>query len=188
MQTNSDSADNSEQAVHSRLLKERIIFLGQHIDDDLANLLVAQLLYLESEDSEKDIFLYINSPGGSVTAGMAIFDTINHINPDVATICVGSATGMGAFLLAAGAKGKRSSLANGKIALTPIMRATNPDIDLVIQAQEITRIQDTINGFLAENTGQSLEKIQTDTLCDYFLSAADAVEYGVIDSVVDRQM
>jgi ATP-dependent Clp protease, protease subunit len=172
---------------HLRLLKEeRIVFLGQHIDDDFANLLVAQFLYLESKDQYKDIYFYINSPGGSVNAGMAIFDAMTQINPDVSTICCGFAAGMGTFLLAAGANGKRFSLANGKIALTPIMGGSNPAIDLEIQSQEVSKLQNTINCLLAKHTGQSQERIEVDTVCDYFLSLSDAIEYGLIDGVIDR--
>jgi ATP-dependent Clp protease, protease subunit len=187
MKTNSPSSeDNSGFEIYSRLLEDRIIFLGQEIDDDLANLLVAQLLYLESEDQEKDIHLYINSPGGSVANGLAIFDTIAHIHPDVSTICVGFAGGMSAVLLAAGAKGKRFSLPAARIALFQPKAAAIPNVDLMIQAQEIMEIRDTINGLLAKQTGQSPAKIQADTAGDFYMSAAEALEYGLIDKLIDQ--
>jgi ATP-dependent Clp protease, protease subunit len=173
--------------IYSRLLRERIIFLGQQVDSDIANLIVAQLLYLESEDPEKDIYLYINSPGGSVSAGMGIFDTMNQVRPDVSTICVGFAASMGAFLLAAGAKGKRRSLPNSRIMIhQPLGGAQGQATDIEIQAKEIQYIKDNLNGHLATNTGQPLSKIQEDTERDFFMSAADAVSYGLIDEVIDR--
>jgi ATP-dependent Clp protease, protease subunit len=173
--------------IYSRLLRERIIFLGQQVDSDIANLIVAQLLYLESEDPEKDVYLYINSPGGSVSAGMGIFDTMNQIRPEVSTICVGFAASMGAFLLAAGAKGKRRSLPNSRIMIhQPLGGAQGQATDIEIQAKEIQYIKDTLNGHLATNTGQPLSKIQEDTERDFFMSAADAVTYGLIDEVIDR--
>jgi ATP-dependent Clp protease, protease subunit len=173
--------------IYSRLLRERIIFLGQQVDSDIANLIVAQLLYLESEDPEKDVYLYINSPGGSVSAGMGIFDTMNQIRPDVSTICVGFAASMGAFLLAAGAQGKRRSLPNSRIMIhQPLGGAQGQATDIEIQAKEIQYIKDNLNKHLATNTGQPLSKIQEDTERDFFMSAADAVSYGLIDEVIDR--
>jgi ATP-dependent Clp protease, protease subunit len=187
MKTNNPSSeDNSGFEIYSRLLEDRIIFLGQEIDNDLANLLVAQLLYLESEDPNKDIYLYINSTGDSVTAGMAIFDTIAHIRPDVSTICVGLAAGMGALLLTAGAKGKRQSLPTARIALLQPSAAASLNVDQEIQAQEIMGIRDTINGLLAKCTGQSQSKIEADTKRDFYMSAAEALDYGLIDKLVDR--
>jgi ATP-dependent Clp protease, protease subunit len=173
--------------IYSRLLRERIIFLGQQVDSDIANLIVAQLLYLESEDPEKDVYLYINSPGGSVSAGMGIFDTMNQIRPDVSTICVGFAASMGAFLLAAGAQGKRRSLPNSRIMIhQPLGGAQGQATDIEIQAKEIQYIKENLNKHLATNTGQPLSKIQEDTERDFFMSAADAVSYGLIDEVIDR--
>jgi ATP-dependent Clp protease, protease subunit len=173
--------------IYSRLLRERIIFLGQQVDSDIANLIVAQLLYLESEDPEKDVYLYINSPGGSVSAGMGIFDTMNQIRPDVSTICVGFAASMGAFLLAAGAQGKRRSLPNSRIMIhQPLGGAQGQATDIEIQAKEIQYIKENLNRHLATNTGQPLSKIQEDTERDFFMSAADAVSYGLIDEVIDR--
>jgi ATP-dependent Clp protease, protease subunit len=173
--------------IYSRLLRERIIFLGQQVDSDIANLIVAQLLYLESEDPEKDVYLYINSPGGSVSAGMGIFDTMNQIRPDVSTICVGFAASMGAFLLAAGAQGKRRSLPNSRIMIhQPLGGAQGQATDIEIQAKEIQYIKENLNRHLANNTGQPLSKIQEDTERDFFMSAADAVSYGLIDEVIDR--
>jgi ATP-dependent Clp protease, protease subunit len=164
--------------IYSRLLRERIIFLGQQVDSDIANLIVAQLLYLESEDPEKDVYLYINSPGGSVS---------NQIRPDVSTICVGFAASMGAFLLAAGAQGKRRSLPNSRIMIhQPLGGAQGQATDIEIQAKEIQYIKENLNRHLATNTGQPLSKIQEDTERDFFMSAADAVSYGLIDEVIDR--
>ncbi len=173
--------------IYSRLLRERIVFLGQPVDSDLANLIVAQLLFLEADDPEKDIFLYINSPGGSVTAGMGIFDTMNHIRPDVATVCVGLAASMGAFLLSSGAKGKRSSLPHSRIMIhQPIGGAQGQATDIAIQAKEIVRTKRRLNEILADNTGKPFEQIQEDTERDFFMSAAEAVEYGLVDKVIDR--
>jgi ATP-dependent Clp protease, protease subunit len=173
--------------IYSRLLRERIVFLGQPIDSDLANLIVAQLLFLEADDPDKDIFLYINSPGGSVTAGMGIFDTMNHIRPDVATVCVGLAASMGAFLLSSGAKGKRSSLPHSRIMIhQPIGGAQGQATDIAIQAKEIVRTKRRLNEILADNTGKSFEQIQEDTERDFFMSAAESVDYGLIDKVIDR--
>jgi len=173
--------------IYSRLLRERIIFLGQQVDSDVANLIVAQLLFLEADDPEKDIYLYINSPGGSVTAGMGIFDTMNHIRPDVCTICVGLAASMGAFLLAAGTKGKRSSLPHSRIMIhQPLGGAQGQATDIEIQAREILYHKQNLNRWLANNTGQPLEKIERDTERDFFMSAQEAVDYGLIDQVIDK--
>lgn len=173
--------------IYSRLLRERIIFLGQQVDSDVANLIVAQMLFLEADDPEKDIYLYINSPGGSVTAGMGIFDTMNHIRPDVCTICVGLAASMGAFLLAGGTKGKRSSLPHSRIMIhQPLGGAQGQAADIEIQAREILHHKQNLNRWLADNTGQPLEKIERDTERDFFMSAQEAVEYGLIDQVIDK--
>ncbi len=174
--------------IYSRLLRERIVFLGQAIDSDVANLVVAQLLFLEAEDPEKDIYLYINSPGGSVTAGMGIFDTINHIRPDVSTICVGLAASMGAFLLSAGTKGKRMSLPHSRIMIhQPLGGAQGQATDIEIQAKEILYHKRRLNEHLAAHTGQPLEKIAEDTERDFFMSAVEAKDYGLIDQVIDRR-
>jgi len=172
--------------IYSRLLRERIIFLGTGIDDQVADALVAQLLFLEAEDPEKDIQIYINSPGGSVTAGLAIYDTMQQVAPDVVTICYGLAASMGAFLLSGGCKGKRLALPNARIMIhQPLGGAQGQAVNIEIQAQEILFLKDTLNGLMAEHTGQPLEKIAEDTDRDYFLSPAEAVEYGLIDRVVD---
>jgi len=172
--------------IYSRLLRERIIFLGTGIDDQVADSLVAQLLFLEAEDPEKDIQIYINSPGGSVTAGLAIYDTMQQVAPDVVTICYGLAASMGAFLLSGGTKGKRLALPNARIMIhQPLGGAQGQAVDIEIQAREILFLKDTLNGLMAEHTGQPLEKIAEDTDRDYFLSPAEAVEYGLIDRVVD---
>lgn len=174
--------------IYSRLLRERIIFLGQQVDSDLANLIVAQLLFLEAEDPEKDIYLYINSPGGSVTAGMGIYDTMQHVQPDVATICLGLAASMGAFLLAAGAKGKRMSLPHSRIMIhQPLGGAQGQATDIEIQAREILYHKRRLNEILAERTGQPLERIEEDTDRDFFMSAEESVRYGLIDQVIDRR-
>ncbi|MGE5543558.1 MAG: ATP-dependent Clp endopeptidase proteolytic subunit ClpP [Bacillota bacterium] len=171
--------------IYSRLLKDRIVFLGSAIDDQVANLVVAQLLFLEGEDPDKDINLYINSPGGSITAGMAIYDTMQHIRPDVATICVGLAASMGAFLLAAGAKGKRFALPNSEVLIhQPVGGTQGQAADIEIHARRIIRMREKINRILAERTGQKLERIQADTDRDYFMSAEEAKEYGLIDEVM----
>ena len=171
--------------IYSRLLRERIIFLGTGIDDQVADALVAQLLFLEAEDPEKDIQIYINSPGGSVTAGLAIYDTMQQVSPDVVTICYGLAASMGAFLLSGGTKGKRLALPNARIMIhQPLGGAQGQAVDIEIQAKEILFLKDTLNGLMAEHTGQPLEKITEDTDRDYFLSPAEAVEYGLIDQVV----
>lgn len=172
--------------IYSRLLRERIIFLGTGIDDQVADSLVAQLLFLEAEDPEKDIQIYINSPGGSVTAGLAIYDTMQQVAPDVVTICYGLAASMGAFLLSGGTKGKRLALPNARIMIhQPLGGAQGQAVDIEIQAREILYLKDTLNGLLAEHTGQPLERIAEDTDRDYFLSPAEAVEYGLIDRVVE---
>ncbi|MCX7592783.1 MAG: ATP-dependent Clp endopeptidase proteolytic subunit ClpP, partial [Fischerella sp.] len=171
----------------SRLLRERIIFLGQQIDDNVANLVVAQLLFLDAEDPEKDIYMYINSPGGSVYAGMGIFDTMKHIRPDVCTICTGLAASMGAFLLSAGAKGKRMSLPHSRIMIhQPLGGARGQATDIAIQAREILYLKQQLNQYLAEHTGQPLEKIAVDTDRDFYMSPEEAKDYGLIDQVIDR--
>jgi ATP-dependent Clp protease, protease subunit len=173
--------------IYSRLLRERIIFLGQEVTSDSANLIVAQMLFLEAEDPEKDIYLYINSPGGSVTAGLGIYDTMNHIRPQVCTICVGLAASMGAFLLAAGEQGKRMSLPNSRIMIhQPLGGAQGQATDIEIQAKEILYLKQRLNEALAKNTGKALEKIAEDTERDFFMSPHEAVEYGLIDQVIDR--
>lgn len=171
--------------IFSRLLRERIIFLGEEIDDEMANSIVAQLLLLDSENPEKDIMLYINSPGGVITAGMAIFDTMQLIKADVATICLGEAASMGSFLLSAGAKGKRMALPMSRIMIhQPLGGAKGQATDIEIEAKEIMRMKNMLNGMLAEHTGQSIEKIKADTERDYYMSAQEAVEYGLIDKVI----
>jgi ATP-dependent Clp protease protease subunit len=171
--------------IYSRLLKERVIFLVGPINDQMANLVVAQLLFLESENPEKDIYLYINSPGGSVSAGLAIFDTMRFIKPDVSTLCTGLAASMGAFLLAAGAKGKRFSLPNSRIMIhQPLGGVQGQASDIEIHAREILYLRERLNQVLAEQTGQPIEKIEKDTDRDNFLSAADAASYGLIDQVL----
>ncbi len=171
--------------IYSRLLKDRIIILGGEIDDYMANAIVAQMLFLESDNPEKDISLYINSPGGVVTAGMAIYDTMQYIKADVATICVGQAASMGAFLLAAGTKGKRFSLPSSRIMIhQPSGGSRGQATDIQIQAAEILRMKDELNRILSENTGQPLEKVQIDTERDFFMSATESLAYGLIDSVI----
>ncbi len=173
--------------IYSRLLRERIVFLGQPIDSDVANLIVAQMLFLEAEDPEQDIYLYVNSPGGSVVAGLGIFDTMNHIRPDVCTICVGLAASMGAFLLSAGAQGKRMSLPNSRIMIhQPLGGAQGQAADIEIQAREILYHKQRLNEWLAKHTGQPIERIEEDTERDFFMSAHEAVEYGLVDQVIDR--
>jgi len=173
--------------IYSRLLRERIIFLGKQIDSDLANLIVAQLLYLDSDDPEKPVYIYINSPGGSVTAGMGIYDTIKQIRPEVYTICTGLAASMGAFLLSAGTKGKRMSLPHSRIMIhQPLGGAQGQATDIEIQAKEILYHKRRLNEMLAEHTGQPLERIEIDTERDFFMSAQEAQEYGLIDQVIDR--
>ena len=174
--------------IYSRLLRERIIFLGTPIDDVVANSIVAQLLFLDSEDAEKDIQLYINSPGGSVYAGMAIYDTIQQIRPDVVTICFGLAASMGAFLLTSGTAGKRMSLPDSRIMIhQPLGGAQGQAIDIEIQAREILYIKGELNQLMSKHTGQPLERIETDTERDFFMSAEEAKNYGLIDQVISRQ-
>ena len=174
--------------IFSRLLRERIIFLGTPVDDMVANLIVAQLLLLDSENPEKDIMLYINSPGGSVTAGLAIYDTMQHIRADVSTICLGQAASMGAFLLSSGAKGKRLALPHSRVLIhQPLGGAQGQATDIEIQAQEILRIKKTLNEILAANTNQSIKKIEKDTDRDYIMTPQEALEYGMIDRVITRE-
>jgi ATP-dependent Clp protease protease subunit len=174
--------------IYSRLLKERVIFLVGEVNDYTANSVVAQLLFLESENPEKDISFYINSPGGSVSAGMAIYDTMNFIKPDVSTLCTGMAASMGAFLLSAGAKGKRFSLPNSKVMIhQPLGGTRGQATEIEIHAREILKTREQLNRILAENTGQPLEKIQADTERDYYLSADEAKEYGLIDQVISKR-
>ena len=171
--------------IYSRLLKERIIFLGNAIDDDIANTVIAQLLFLESEDKSKDIKLYVNSPGGSVTAGLAIYDTMNYIKPDVATICIGMAASMGAVLLAGGQKGKRFCLPNAEVMIHQVMGGVEGQaVDIKIKAEHILKIKARLNDILAKHTGQALEKIDKDTDRDYFMSAEEAKKYGIIDTII----
>lgn len=173
--------------IYSRLLKERIIFLGGGVDDHVANLIIAQLLFLEAEDADKDIHLYINSPGGVVTAGMAIFDTMRYIKAPVSTICVGQAASMGAFLLAAGEPGKRFSLNHSRIMIhQPLGGFQGQATDINIHAREILRMKDELNGLMAEMTGQDVAKVENDTERDYFMSAEEAKQYGLIDAIVTR--
>lgn len=173
--------------IYSRLLRDRIIYLGEGIDSDLANLIVGQLLFLDSEDPEKDIYLYINSPGGSVSAGMGIYDTMRHVRPDVCTICMGIAASMGAFLLSGGTKGKRMSLPHSRVMIhQPLGGAQGQATDIEIQAKEILYLKKYLNECLAEHTGQPIEKITEDTERDFFMSATEAMEYGIIDQVYNR--
>ena len=168
-------------------MRDRIIYLGEGIDSDLANLIVAQLLFLDSEDPEKDIYLYINSPGGSVSAGMGIYDTMRHVRPDVCTICMGIAASMGAFLLSGGTKGKRMSLPHSRVMIhQPLGGAQGQATDIEIQAKEILYLKKYLNECLAEHTGQPIEKITEDTERDFFMSATEAMEYGIIDQVYNR--
>jgi ATP-dependent Clp protease protease subunit len=174
--------------IYSRLLRERVVFLVGPVNDATANLVVAQLLFLESENPDKDISLYINSPGGSVSAGMSIFDTMNFIKPDVSTLCMGMAASMGAFLLSAGAKGKRFALPNSKVMIhQPLGGAQGQATDIEIHAREILKTREQLNRILAERTGQPLEKIQADTERDYYMSAAEAKDYGLVDQVIDKR-
>lgn len=174
--------------IYSRLLKERIIFLNGGVEDEMAKLIVSQLLFLEAEDPEKDIHIYINSPGGSVTAGMAIFDTMNFVKPDVSTVCIGQACSMGAFLLSAGAKGKRFALPHARVMIhQPLGGFRGQASDIQIHAQEILKIKQTLNERMAEFTGQPLEKIEKDTDRDNFMSADEAKAYGLIDAVVTHR-
>ena len=185
-----ETTNRGERAydIYSRLLKDRIIMLGSQIDDNVANSIVSQLLFLQAQDSEKDIYLYINSPGGSVTAGFAIYDTIQHIKPDVQTICIGMAASMGSFLLAAGAKGKRFALPNAEVMIhQPLGGAQGQATEIEIAANHILKTREKLNRILAERTGQSIEKIQQDTDRDNFLTAAEAKEYGLIDEVMEPE-
>lgn len=173
--------------IYSRLLKDRIIFLGGEVEDNMANTIVAQMLFLEAEDPDKDIYLYINSPGGVVTAGMAIYDTMQYIKPDVATICIGQAASMGSLLLTAGAKGKRFALPNARIMIhQPLGGARGQSTDVQIQAKELLRTRHMLNEILSERTGKSMEQVENDTERDNFMSASEAVEYGLIDKVITR--
>ncbi len=182
-----EQSNRGERAydIYSRLLKDRIIFLGSPIDNEISNLIVAQMLFLESEDPEKDISFYINSPGGVVTAGMAIYDTMQYIKPDVATVCIGQAASMGALLLCAGARGKRVALPNSRVMIhQPLGGAQGQATDIKIQATEILRMKDSLNKILAEHTGQKLKKIAQDTERDFFMTGDQALAYGLIDRVV----
>lgn len=185
-----ETTNRGERAydIYSRLLKDRIIMLGSQIDDNVANSIVSQLLFLQAQDSEKDIYLYINSPGGSVTAGFAIYDTIQHIKPDVQTICIGLAASMGSFLLAAGTKGKRFALPNAEVMIhQPLGGAQGQATEIEIAANHILKTREKLNRILAERTGQSIEKIQQDTDRDNFLTADEAKEYGLIDGVMEPE-
>lgn len=173
--------------IYSRLLKDRIIFIGTPIDDHVANLVMAQLLFLESEDPKRDIQLYINSPGGSVSAGLAIYDTMNYVKPDVSTICMGMAASMGAFLLAGGAKGKRYALPNSRVMIHQVMGGVQGQAtDIEITAREILKLKQLLNEELAKNTGQKVEKVAQDTERDYWMDSTAAKEYGLIDTVIER--
>ena len=174
--------------IYSRLLKDRIIFLSGEVEDNMANTIGAQMLFLEAEDPDKDIYLYINSPGGVVTAGMAIYDTMQYIKPDVSTICIGQAASMGSLLLTAGAKGKRFALPNARIMIhQPLGGARGQSTDVQIQAKELLRIRQMLNEILSQRTGKSMEQIEADTERDNFMSAAEAVEYGLVDKVIVRE-
>jgi ATP-dependent Clp protease protease subunit len=173
--------------IYSRLLKDRIIFLGTPINDAVANTIIAQLLFLAADDPEKDIHLYINSPGGSITSGMAIYDTMQFIKPDVSTICIGMAASMGAFLLAAGQKGKRLALPNSEVMIhQPLGGAEGQASDIEIRAKRIIKLRDKLNTILSERTGQTMKRIEKDTDRDYFMTAAEAAEYGIVDKVIDK--
>ena len=174
--------------IYSRLLKERIVFLGTPIEDNVSSLIIAQLLFLEAESSEKDIYLYINSPGGIITSGMGIYDTMNYIKPDVATICMGQAASMGAFLLSGGAKGKRSALPNARIMIhQPLGGVEGQASDIKIQSDEIIRLRTNLNKILAKNTKQSLKKIEKDTDRNFFMGADEAKNYGIIDTILSER-
>ena len=174
--------------IYSRLLKERIVFLGTPIDDNVASVIIAQLLFLEAENSEKDIHLYINSPGGIITSGMGIYDTMNYIKPDVATICMGQAASMGAFLLSGGKKGKRSALPNARIMIhQPLGGAEGQASDIKIQADEILRLKNSLNKILSKNTKKSLKKIERDTDRNFFMSSEEAKDYGLIDTILNER-
>ena len=173
--------------IYSRLLKDRIIMLSGQVTDDLANTIIAQLLFLDAQDSEKDIYLYVNSPGGVITSGFSIYDTMNYIRPDVCTICIGQAASMGAFLLSSGAKGKRYSLPNSRIMIhQPLGGARGQATDIQIQAKEIQRMKDSLNAIIAAQTGQDIEKVEKDTDRDNFMSADEACAYGLIDEVIAK--
>ncbi len=173
--------------IYSRLLKDRIVFLGESIDDHVSSLVIAQMLFLEAEDPDKDIFLYINSPGGIVTSGLAIYDTMQYIKPDVSTICIGQAASMGSLLLAAGAKGKRSALPNSRIMIhQPAGGFQGQASDIEIQAKEIVKIKKRLNEIYALHTGQKIDKIERDMDRDFFMTPAEAMEYGLIDKVIER--
>ena len=175
--------------IYSRLLRERIVFLGEPVTSDSANRIVAQLLFLEADDPDKDIFLYINSPGGSVYDGLGIFDTMQHVKPDIHTVCVGLAASMGAFLLCAGAKGKRSSLLHSRIMIhQPLGGARGQASDIRIQADEILFIKDKLNNELSDRTGQPIERIREDTDRDFYMSPSEAIEYGIIDNVFNKRL
>ena len=174
--------------IYSRLLKERIVFLGTPIDDNVASVIIAQLLFLEAENSDKDIYLYINTPGGLITSGMGIYDTMNYIKPNVATICMGQAASMGAFLLAGGAKGKRSALPNARIMIhQPLGGAEGQASDIKIQADEILRLKNSLNKILSKNTKKSLKKIERDTDRNFFMSSEEAKAYGLIDTILSER-
>ena len=174
--------------IYSRLLKERIVFLGTQIDDSVASVIIAQLLFLEAENSDKDIYLYINTPGGLITAGMGIYDTMNYIKPNVATICMGQAASMGAFLLAGGARGKRSALPNARIMIhQPLGGAEGQASDIKIQADEILRLKHSLNKILSKNTKKSLKKIEKDTDRNFFMSSEEAKAYGLIDTILNQR-
>ena len=174
--------------IYSRLLKERIVFLGTPIDDNVASVIIAQLLFLEAENSDKDIYLYINTPGGLITSGMGIYDTMNYIKPNVATICMGQAASMGAFLLAGGAKGKRSALSNARIMIhQPLGGAEGQASDIKIQADEILRLKNILNKILSKNTKKSLKKIEKDTDRNFFMSSEEAKAYGLIDTILSER-
>lgn len=175
--------------IYSRLLRDRIIFLGKGIDDEVANLAIAQMLFLEAEDPEKDVYMYINSPGGSVYAGLGIFDTMEHIQPDVCTVCMGLAASMGAFLLNAGAPGKRMALPNARIMIhQPLGGAQGQATDVEIQARETLFVKKQLNAIMAERTGQPLDKIEKDTDRDFFMSPSEAKDYGLIDEVIEKRV
>jgi ATP-dependent Clp protease protease subunit len=185
-----DQTSRGERAydIYSRLLKDRIIFLGTVINDEIANLLIAQLLFLESEDPDKDINFYINSPGGSVTAGMAVYDTMQYIKPDITTVCIGQAASMGALLLAAGTRKKRYALPNARIMIhQPMGGFQGQASDIAIQAKEILRMKDALNHILVHHTGNTLDKIQVDTDRDFFMSGQEAQEYGIVDHVIKNR-
>lgn len=174
--------------IYSRLLKDRIIFLGSAVDDNISNLIVAQLLFLESEDPEKDIHIYVNSPGGLVTAGLAIYDTMQYVKPDVSTICIGQAASMGALLLAGGTAGKRFALPNSRILIhQPLGGAQGQATDIDIQAKEILRVREELAGIMSKHTGQPLEKVHKDTERDFFMTGQQAMEYGIIDKVIEKR-